>query len=390
MDIMESAIFDDLQQQLSQQGSAAAVDRLCSLLRERKEYGQLFYALLLKKRFELGVSPIPTGPSQDIPEALHEPYEEGIRTAAREVGRLLLDEGNIPQAWMYYRMIGETQPVIDALEKYQPGESEDVQPVVEVAYHHGVHPRKGFDLILNRYGICNAITTLTSQDTSVPVEIRDYCLQRLVRALYAELGERLKGDIERREGSIPATNSIRELLAGRDWLFEDGAYHIDMSHLASVVQMSIYLPRGEELGLARELCEYGRRLDRQFQYPGDPPFEDQYHDYAAYMAILAGDDVEKNLAHFRAKVENAGPETGTRPAEVLVNLLLDLKRPAEAVAVARGYLSEKDAQFRICPPLTELCRRASDYDTLATVAREQADPVQFLAALLASDRSTAK
>lgn len=383
MDIMEPAIFDDLQQQLSRQGPAAAVDRLCNLLRERKDYSQLFYALLLKKRFELGLSPIPTAPSQDIPEALHAPYEEGIRTAAREVGQLLLDEGNIPQAWMYYRMIGETQPIVDALEKYQPGENDDIQPVVEIAYHHGVHPRKGFDLILNRYGICNAITTLTSQDASVPVEVRDYCLQRLVRALYAELGERIKADIERREGTMPGTHSIRELLAGRDWLFEDGAYHIDMSHLASVVQMSIYLPPGEELGLARELCEYGQRLDRQFQYPGDPPFEDQYRDYAAYLAILAGGDVDNNLAHFRAKVEHADPEAGTRPAEVLVNLLLDRNRPAEAVAVARQYLPEKDTQFRICPPLPELCRRAGDYQTLATVAREQADPVHFLAALLA-------
>jgi hypothetical protein len=380
---MEPTIFEDLQQQLSREGPVATIDRLCNLLRERKEYNQLFYALLLKKRFGLGISPIPTGPSQDIPEALHEAYEEGIRTAARQVGRLLLDEGNIPQAWMYYRMIGESQPVFDALEKCEPPEGEDIQPLVEIAYHHGVHPRKGFDLILSRYGICNAITTVTSQDASFPVDVRDYCLQRLVRALYAELGERLKGEIERKEGSVPATHSIRELLAGRDWLFEDGCYHIDMSHLASVVQMSVYLPPGEELGLARELCEYGQRLDRQFQYPGDPPFEYQYRDYAAYLALLAGEDVQKNLAHFRAKVENAGPETGTRPAEVLINLLLHLNRPAEAVAVGRKHLTEKDAQFRICPPLPELCRRAADYQTLAAVAREQSDPVHFLAALLA-------
>ena len=53
---------------------------------------------------------------------------------------------------------------------------------------------------------------------------------------------------------------VRELIAGRDWLFQDDFYHIDVSHLGAVVQMSVHLPPGEELDLARELCAYGERL----------------------------------------------------------------------------------------------------------------------------------
>src|SRR5436190_1216815 len=142
---MESALFEELQRDLAGNSVDEAIDRLCSTLRERKDYAGLFYALLLKKRHELGVSPIPSGPSQDLPAELHEPYEDAIRDAGRLVGRLYLDQGDIARAWAYYRMLGEPAPVAEALEKVQPGENDDVQSLVEIGYHHGVHPRRGFD-----------------------------------------------------------------------------------------------------------------------------------------------------------------------------------------------------------------------------------------------------
>ena len=36
----------------------------------------------------------------------------------------------------------------------------------------------------------------------------------------------------------PSGATIPELIAGRDWLFEDDAYHIDVSHLGAVVRYS--------------------------------------------------------------------------------------------------------------------------------------------------------
>jgi hypothetical protein len=380
---MDPAIFDELQLRLSRDGPDTAIERLCAIVRDRKDYASLFYALLLKKRHELGVSPVPTGSSQDLPEQVHAPYEDAIRAAARIVGRLYLDEGNIPHAWMYFRMIGEPEPVAQALEQVQPAEGDDLQRLIEIAYHHGVNPRKGFDLILERYGICNAITTVTSQEMSLPAEVRDYCLKRLVRALYHELQDRLTGEIVRREGSAPEPATVRALMADRAWLFEDEFYHIDISHLSAVVQMSIYLAAGDELNLARELCAYGQRLSPRFQQPGESPFEDLYRDYGVYLAILAGENVEQNLEHFRVKVDTADPESaGTRPAEVLVNLLLRLDRPGEALAVGRRHLTKVENRQLMCPGITELCQRAHDYGALAEVARAQDDPVHYLAGLL--------
>ena len=157
---MDPAVFDELEHILAADGPDAALDRLCERLREQKDYHALFYALLMRKRHELGVSPIPTGPSKDLPTEVHAPYEEAIRQAGRLVGGLYLQDGQMPQAWAYYRMIGEPEPMKAALEAHQPAEDEDLQPLVQIAFYEGVDPRKGFDWILDRFGICSAITNI--------------------------------------------------------------------------------------------------------------------------------------------------------------------------------------------------------------------------------------
>jgi hypothetical protein len=381
---MHPAIFDELERTLAAEGPESAIERLCSTLRENKDYANLFYALLLRKRHELGVSPVPTEAAQALPEAAQAPYEDAIREAGRQVGRLYLDQGDVPRAWVYYRMLGEPGPVREALEAYQFKEGEDPQAVIEIAYHHGVHPCKGFDWILERYGICSSITMVSGQQFPEP-EVRTYCIQGLIRSLYEQLRQRLADEVAHQEGTVSQNLSIRELMAGRDWLFADEFAHIDVSHLGSVVQMSIHLPPCPELNLARELCEYGQRLSPRFQCAGDPPFENQYRDYGVYLAVLAGEKVDEGIAHFRTKVENADPETiGTFPAEVLVNLLVRINRPAEALAIARQYLAGSDNPSPSCPSISELCRQTNDYRTLAEIARQQGDPVHFMAGLLAA------
>jgi hypothetical protein len=390
---MNPALFDELERTLATEGAEPAIDRLCSRLREEKDYTSLFYALLLKERHALGVSPVPTGPSTELPPETHGRYEDAIRHAARQVGGLHLDAGELPQAWAYFRMIGEPDKVHAALESYQPAEDEDLQPLVGIAFYEGVHPTKGFDWVLNRYGLCNAITTMSSQELPHTPEIRQQCIRMLVRALYAELRERLVAEITRHDGKPPAeaeapanrVGVVRKLIEGRDWLFAEDCYHIDVSHLSSVVQLAERLSSGPELELVRELCDYGTHLTGRFVNRGDPPFENLYEGYGHYFAVLAGGDVEKNLDYFRAQADAADPETvGTYPAEVLVNLLLRLDRPADALAAARKYLAKVDNRRLTCPGIAELCQKVKDYRTLAEVAREQGDAVHFMAGLLAS------
>jgi hypothetical protein len=137
--------------------------------------------------------------------------------------------------------------------------------------------------------------------------------------------------------------------------------------------------------MARELCAYGAKLTGRFIGEETPPFENGYSDYEIYLSILAGEEVEKGLAHFHQKVAATDlEEIGTYPAEVLVNLLLRLERGKEAVTVARKYLARAEGRPLTCPNLNELCQRFRVYDTLAEVAKEQGDVVHYLAGRIAA------
>lgn len=381
-------LFSTLGERLREAGPTVAVDELCNTLRQRGDYANLFYALLMRKRLGLGVSPIPTGPAADLPAEVHTAYEDAIREAGREVGKLFLDQGDIPHAWNYFRMLGEPESVVAALEAYQPPEGEDVQPVIEVAFQQGAHPRRGFDLILERYGICTAITMTGGYEFPHGPEIRAHCIGKLILALYDQLAERLRNEIVRHGDPDPGRlATVDDLLAGRDWLFADDLYHIDTSHLSSVVQMAMQLPPGSpELTPARQLCRYGQRLSATHHYNNEPPFDQLYRDVEIYLDVLAGERVDEGLAHFRGKIVGPDPDgdVDTFPAEVLVNLLLRLGRQDEALAVAREHLSETGGRQLSCPGVFELCQQAKDYAALAEAARQRDDPVHYLAGLIAA------
>ncbi|MFQ3592382.1 MAG: hypothetical protein SNJ82_04220 [Gemmataceae bacterium] len=386
---MNPSLFDQLETTLRSEGASAAIERLCSSLRESGDYHLLFYALLLKKRHELGVHPVPTGPASALPAESQEPYEEGIRAAAREVGHALLQRGEILSAWSYFRIIDEPEPVRAALAAYQPEESDTLQGMIQLAVYEGLDPQRGFEWILQHYGTCNAITTLSGSEQFTE-EQRRFCIRALVRTLYHDLRSNLTRLITEQEGTTPpeaeaprdTPGVLLKLIDRRDWLFADDAYHIDTSHLSSVVQMSMQLMPGLELDLARV---YGSKLSGRFLAQDDEPFERGYSDYRVYLDILAGQEVEQGLAYFRSKLESANPEEiGTYPAEVLVNLYLKLGRGREAIAIARKYLSDTGGRPLSCPNLNELCQKTGEYGLLAETAREQGDPVHYLAGLLAA------
>jgi hypothetical protein len=390
---MHSQLFDDICSTLRAEGAGPAIERLCATLRESGEYHLLFYARLLQKRHELGVSPIPTGPAAEVPAEKQPAYEVAIREAAREAGSLYLQAGMLPQAWGLFRMIDEPAPVRQAIEAAHPAEDDDVQGLVQLAFYEGLAPKKGFDLLLQRYGTCSAITTLSSGEAQLSDDVKQHCVKALVRRLYSDLCASLRAAIAEAVGTAPEAPSTPEeppgtlakLMEGRDYLFGEDAYHIDTSHLSSVVQMAMSLSPSPELDQARELAAYGARLSGRFLGQDDFPFDRGFADYGVYLDILRGQDVEAGVAHFRGKLESADPEEiGSYPAEVLVNLYLKLGRGAEALAVARKHLANVEGRPLSCPNLNELCQKLGDYQALAETAREQGDPVHYLAGLIAA------
>ena len=374
-------VFDEVRDTLAagdvDGGFQLAIDRF----RSERSYPLIFEARLMRKRYELGMPLIQTEPWNNLEPGVQEEYEKATVEAAREVGSLFLMDGDIGKAWPYFRAVGDRDRVRAAIEEYSESASgEALEGIIEVAYHEQVSPRRGFELILKHHGTCRAITNFSQY----PVEEgRADCAQMLAENVHSELVANIKYAIRKRDGSAPETEDLAAIVKGRDWLFEGNAYYLDTSHVSSLVQMATSIERPATLRLLLGLAEYGRRLGEMYQFPGNPPFESVFADYAVYIRTALGTDVEAGLEHFRRKIETCDPHiAGTTPAQVLVNLMVRLGRNAEAVDLALEHLSDANPQFLQCPNPLQLCQLAGDYSRLASVARERRDLLSYAAATM--------
>lgn len=384
---LDAAAYDRLQATLATRGPQAAVDELIAELQKAEDHQSLFYALLMKKRVELGVSPFPTGNATELPAHTHEAYEDGIRAAGRQVGGMLLERKEYAKAWPFFRLLGEPEPVRAALEAYTPGPDDDVYPIIEITWQSGLLPKKGFDLVLDRHGLCSAITMVSGSDLSSNPDLRDYCITKLAAALHAQVSERLRNDLTARGITVPPNATITQMVEMHPELLADDAYHVDTSHLSGVVQhAAMNLPPGEGVNLARELCAYGRKLAPNLQGRNDSPFDENYEDYLAYLNVVAGEKVDEGLKRFEEKAAREAAEGATFAAQVYINLLLKANRATEALAAAKRFLLAEDERNLICPGVNELARRVGDTHIMAEAAKARHDPVGFLASLIAGKK----
>lgn len=359
----------------------AVLDHLIARLRSERNWHSLFDALLMRRRQELGLPLVRPTSLRDVPEGLRDDFEKYYVDTAREVGRLLLEDGHIGQAWNYFRAINEPEAVARAIEALPENAPADEQ-VVEIALFQGVAPVKGLQLFLHSHGTCSTITALDQQFAQMAPATRAACARVMVRRLYEDLRGNVEHDVKRRQPMTPPGGSLRELIAGREFLFQDDNYHIDVSHLNSVVRFSRMLePTDPELELALQLAQYGARLSPQYQYGGNPPFADFYPAHIRYLQALLNQDREESINYFRQQITGDPSETDTQlAAYAVVDLLIRLDRHSEALDLALQYLSDSAEEFGLSIP--ELCVKAGRYDRLKDYARGRGDLLNFAAALL--------
>lgn len=380
----EKSMWHELEDWLITSPPADAVTRLADALDKAGDLPAWFQARLLAERIRLGLPAVMPADDAALPEASKAAYEQAIRQAAQTVGERYLVTGDLAAAWPYFRLIGEFKPLAAALEAERFSVEHDLDLVLHLAIQEQVHPLLGYRLLLQHRGLCSAITTY-GQFPPAAAEVRRACLNLLIAELHAELCERLRADVAGRRGqAVPADTPLADLLAEIGHLKDDDFAHVDLSHLASIMQFALELPRGSDFSKLLELCAYGARLPRRWQPHEDPPFDDGFKDYQVYFQTLAGLDVEAGLEHFRCKAEAlAGPEQ-TLPGEVLVHLLAELDRPKEALTAFCRFLAQADRRRLSCVSAEELARRCGDFNQLASLAQRRGDYVGYAAARLAS------
>lgn len=379
--------MSDLFQELSQlhsPGSEAVFDRLAEVLKERRDFHKLFDARMLRRKHELGLPLSRPASLSDVPDHLRKQVEETYIAAAREAGENFLAQGDIPSAWMYLQVIREPQRVAEVIEALPEGAAADDESdrIVRIALFEGVNPVKGLRMMLRQNGTCSTITAFDQAISGLKQPDREACAKVMVRNLYEDLRDNVERQVQQKIPLLPPGSSLRELMAGRDWLLEGGNFHIDVSHLNSVVRFARSIEPSEELRLALQLAEYGEKLDPQLQYPGDPPFEDYYAAHVRFFKAVLGENTEEGLQYFRNKLEQE-PDEQDRPllAYVLVDLLMRTNHLDEAVDIGAKYLSNlgEDVSFSFA----DLCRKANRLETLQQVMRDRNDPVGYVAALFA-------
>lgn len=386
---MPESTFDRLSSVQAASGPQATLSWLADTFRSEKNYHKLFDVLLMKRRQEMGLPLVRPSSLDDIPDARREEFENAYIAAAREVGGLFLADGNIPDAWVYLRTIREPQRIREAIDALSyPRDAERItEEIIQIALHEGANPVKGLELLLRSHGTCNTVTTLDQMLHTMTPADRTRGAALLANHLYGELSHNVRSEVQKRIPMLPPNEPLRSLIAGRDWLFGEGNYHIDVSHLNAVVRFCRFLePTSPELGVAIQLAEYGSRLNAQFQYGGDAPFDDFYPAHVQFFKALKGENRDQALAYFQGKLD-AEPDEEDKPllAYVLCDLLIRTGKKAEAVEIAAKYLANVDESTGFS--FARLCQEAGRLDALRDAARERGDLVTYTAALLESGRA---
>lgn len=374
--------FELVSSALKTGGIEAALEAVEKQLRQEQKYHELFEVLKMQARHRAGLPLLYSDVPDPMSAAQREQLENGLLAACRQVGLLLLKAGHIRQGWTYLRPTGDVELAREVLRDI-PASQTNVDELVEVLLHEGVDVERGFRLVLQHYGTCSAITTYDSVIVQRSKPDRQRAAALLVEQLYRELLASLRADIERQQGFPPAEETIGELVADRDWLFGEFAYHVDTTHLASVMRCARIIDDRSYVRLARDMTEYGRRLSRQFQYKSEEPFADTYPAHALFFDALLGQRVEEALEYFRQKAEQLPVEQyGSLPRETWVDLLARVGRPQQALREALRLLPEAGPSCGVAPSLWELGRLAGDFQPIVEYYRSQNNLLGYATGLL--------
>lgn len=393
--LMPPTPFEELQRLASESGVEKSLDFLEHHFRRDKEYFKLFEVLKMRCRHQLGLPLIYSQQPDELDETQQRILEDKLLAACREIGTLFFKSGQIQEGWMYLQPIGD-KSLNEKLARSVVPDEENMDALIDITVSQGAAPVYGFGLLLKHYGTCNGITTFDTQATRFDPATRSQMARELLNHIYDELAANVnyaigQGDKTNESGGDSRVNqqaessmaSLADLMAAHPDLTKDGAHHIDTTHLASVMRIARLVDDPEDLRKAHELANYGSQLHEDFQYPGNPPFEDTFVDHGFFFGSLLGHDVDRAVAHFQAKMQSlSADEFGPVAEETLVDLLVRLGRNDEAITILTERVLGKYEPLGIAPPPFEIARTPEALARLREFYKAEGDLLGFAVSVL--------
>ena len=376
------SIFDQISKLAAEAGPGKTLDFLEHRFRADKDYFKLFEVLKMRCRHRLGLPLIYSEQPDDLSDDQQDELENGLLAACREVGTMLVKNGQLQEGWMYLQPVGD-QAMSEKLIQSIDVNEENIDTLIEISVSQGAAPAYGYGLLLDHFGTCNAITTFDTQAARFDKKTQRAMAEHLIRHLYSELCGNVSSVLKESEKTTSDESSLATMLSEHPWLIEGGAHHIDTTHLASVIRISRIVDQESDLRKAVELADYGLQLHEDFQYASPAPFENTYPDHKMFYLGLLGIDVEESVKHFEKKSDELDPQQhGSVAWETLVDFLVKLKRNDQAIEVLTTKILGKFEPMGIAPGLFDVAETASELETVRKFYRQEDDLLGFAVGVL--------
>lgn len=295
---------------------------------------ELFEAIKMQTRMKQGLSAVAKPDEGKLPDEVEQTLEVGLLQACREVGAMMIKQGRVLEGFMYLRPVGD-QEIIRRMLSDVVIDDDNYDAMIQVLIQEGVDVGRGYAEVLRHQGTCNSITLFEQTIRQFGPADQKAAAICLLDHFYEELISLVRQDVASRDEPVEENETLGQIIESREWILAEGGYHLDTTHLSSVIKIAAVLDDPGHLEKVLDLVKYGRRLHSQFQYPGEEPFQEFYPAYSAYYNALLGHDVAEGLRYFERKARSLDPQAaGTAPIDTYVDLLARVGQPARAIREA--------------------------------------------------------
>ena len=383
-------VFEALQTCLDQPAEIA--NRLVQHFRQTGNPVELFEAMKMATRLRMGLSAVALPNEPKLSADIERELEDGLLQGCREAGGMMVRQGRLMEGWMYLRPVGDRDLVRRLLNDVEI-DDENYDAMIQILIQEQVDVGRGYGAVLSHQGTCNSITLYEQTISQFSREDQQAAASRLLDHFYDELTSLVRQDAKTLNAESPTINeaemdglSLGQMLESFPAILEGGGYHLDTTHLASVVRIASVLENTNAWQKALDLTSYGRRLNQQFQYPGEEPFVDLYPAYATLYRTLLGTDTAAGVQLFERRARSVDVQQhGTGAIETYIELLARTNQHRTAIEQAVQLMPEDVPTQSILArllewlPLIEPDERPGILETLREFCVSRNDPLGFAA-----------